>query len=304
MSAPVPRYRSSPALLVVVLVALAIGAAASLAAGAASTPAFHSGPDSEIVIPVWGLEAAFLVAFAVFLGLVLWTRFGASTAAIPGRMVVMALTLLLVGVLFVVLLQVLGGGGGGFTSSGGGNATSGNNGGTTPPQNSTLGGPGGVLAPLHVPEWTLFVIVAAIALLVAAVAVPGLRRLWEDRDRSGRVRRRASPAEVAEMRGALVTAARALDTGTDARQVIVALYATVLARVAPIVGGVEVDTPEEIRALHLVRLGIRASAATTLTRLFEEARYSTHPMGPDAAERASGAIADALADLDRATVAP
>jgi hypothetical protein len=36
-----------------------------------------------------------------------------------------------------------------------------------------------------------------------------------------------------------------------------------------------------------------------LTRLFEKARYSTHPLGSDASERARTAVRQALADLDR-----
>ena len=40
-----------------------------------------------------------------------------------------------------------------------------------------------------------------------------------------------------------------------------------------------------------------------LTRLFEEARYSTHPLGPDAAERVREAVEVALEDLARVPVA-
>jgi len=303
MRGAAPSRRSSPVLIVIVLVALAIGAAASLVAGAATAAGFHSGPDGELVVPVGVLEAAFLVAFGLVVGLILWVRLS-STSSVPGRMVVGALVVLLVGILFVVVLQAFSGAGG-FGMSGGGNSTaSGGNGSPPPPTNVTLGGPGGVLTPLHVPAWTVFVVVIGIALIVGGLAVPRLWGAWSARDRDGPSSRRATPAEVAEVRGALATAAQALATGTEPRDVIVALYATMLARVGPLVGGVDADTPEEIRSLHLVRLGIRASAAQTLTRLFEEARYSTHPMGSDASERATAAIAEALEDLDRAPRAP
>ncbi len=299
MTAAAASPRVSPVLVVVLLVALAIGAAASLIAGAATAPAFHSGPDSEVIIPVWGLEAAFLAVFGAVVGVLLWIRLGASTAAIGGRMVVTTLLILLVGVLFVVVLQVVGGAGGGFLLGGGGNTTTGG-GGSSPPSNGSGGliGPGGTLVNLHAPAWTLFAVVAAVALVVGAVAVPRALGAWKHREHDGRSRA-PRPAEVEEMHAALVTAARALEQGSGPRDVVIALYGTVLARVAPIVGGVDVDTPEEIRVLHLVRLGIRASAAETLTRLFEEARYSTHPMGPEAAGRAREAIAQALEDLER-----
>jgi hypothetical protein len=81
--------------------------------------------------------------------------------------------------------------------------------------------------------------------------------------------------------------------------VVIRLYATLLARVGPIVGGLDEQTPEEIRSFHLVQLGIRTPAATTLTRLFEEARYSSHPLGPEAAVLARQAIQEAREDLDR-----
>jgi len=68
------------------------------------------------------------------------------------------------------------------------------------------------------------------------------------------------------------------------------------------VGSVDPETPEEIRSLHLVRLGISREASESLTRLFEEARYSTHPLGPEAAERATEVIRSAEADLSRAAV--
>ena len=49
-----------------------------------------------------------------------------------------------------------------------------------------------------------------------------------------------------------------------------------------------------------MRLGIRPEVATELTRLFEEARYSTHPLGPESADRAAEAMRRATADLERA----
>jgi hypothetical protein len=90
-----------------------------------------------------------------------------------------------------------------------------------------------------------------------------------------------------------------LGHGADAREVILALYATLLARLRPMVGGMDTSTPEEIRAVHLERLGARPEPARTLTRLFEEARYSAHPMGPESSRTAQEAVRAVLDDLDR-----
>ncbi len=292
--------RSSPVLLVLVGVALAVGAAATLVAGAASAPAFHSPVDTEVAIPLWALEAVFVIACSFLIGLVVWMRVGGSQAPVPGRVVVGLLVVFTVAVLLVAVLDVVPGGGG-FDSPGGNLTGSGpsNNNNTANP-GSNLTGPGGVIQFLHLPPWALFVGIALLLLVVGAVAIPRAWAFVADREPDG-PGRKPTPAELAAVGAALATAAGALDEGQDPRAVVIALYASLLARVGPMVGGVDADTPEEIRVLHLVRLGIRDAAAQTLTRLFEEARYSTHPMGPDAAQTAWSAIADARDDLARLT---
>lgn len=288
----------SVVLLIVVAVALAVGAAASLVAGAASAPAFHSGPASELLVSPAVIGALIVLLLAVAVGVGLYVRISSGTMRMPGRFAVTVLAAILVGVLFVALLHS-GAGAGGSGFAGGGNST-GSGGSTNGTSGSNVTGAGGELSFLSVklPSWALFVAVAAIVLVVGAVAVP---RAWAyaiDRERERGTGRPRSP-ETEAVRGALAAAAQQLEEGGEPREVIVALYATVLARVGPMVGGVEVDTPEEIRSLHLVRLGIRAAAAETLTRLFEKARYSSHPMNPDAAQRARVAIREARDDLDR-----
>ena len=291
----------STVLLGVVAISLAIGAAASLIVAAAAAPPFHSGVDSELLIPTWVLEVAIYVAIGLAFGLILWVRMSTTVATVPGKFAVSMLAVLLVGVLFVLVLQAAHTGGADF----GGPASS-----PPPPSNGTSGppgpnltGPGGVLAPLHLPSWALFAAVAAIALVVGAVAAPRLWSYVTSREREGPLRR-PTPAEIAQIQGALRVAAQDLATGADPREVIIALYAALLGRVGPIVGGVDADTPEEIRALHLVRLGIRPAAAQILTRLFEEARYSSHPLGLDSAHLARDAIDQARADLDRTPLPP
>ena len=297
-----PSIRAPPGrsvvLFVILAFALAVGAAASLLAGAATAPAFHSGPASELIVPTWAVGAVVVLLFAVVVGIVLYVRFGSGPMRTESRFAVTALAVLLIGILFVALLH-FGSGAGGF-GFGGGASPSGPGSSPNGTGGANLTGPGGQLTflSLKLPSWALFAAVAAVLLVVGAVVLPRAVAYAHDRRRehgSGRSRSR----EAEDVRGALAVAARQLDQGHDPREVIIALYATVLARVGPMVGGVDVDTPEEIRSLHLVRLGIRPGSAETLTRLFEEARYSSHPMGPDAAERAGIALREARDDLDR-----
>jgi hypothetical protein len=294
------RARPGPSvvLFVVVAAALAIGAAASLIAGAASAPAFHAGPASELVVPNWVIGAVIISLFALVVAVVLYLRFGSGPMRLEARYAVTALAVLLLGILFVALLHFgsgagglqFGGGGGAGGGGGSGNGTGGAN----------LTGPGGQLTflSLNLPPWALFVAVAATLLAVGAVAIPRAWAYAHGRRRERGAGRRRS-AEVDDVLGALAVAAQQLEQGSEPRAVIIALYASVLERVGPMVGGLDAETPEEIRALHLVRLGIRASAAERLTRLFEEARYSSHPMGPEAAVQAGDAIREARDDLDR-----
>jgi hypothetical protein len=142
-----------------------------------------------------------------------------------------------------------------------------------------------------------FVVVAAIALLFVLVAVPELRRYFAER-REGKATP-PSPVEVAAVREALIRAVTDLRQGGDAREVILGLYAAMLVRLQPMVVGIDTSTPEEIRAAHLERLGVRTGPARTLTRLFEEARYSAHPMGPESSQAAEEAVRAVLDDLDR-----
>jgi hypothetical protein len=295
-----PRPRASPVLLIVLAVALAVGASASLVAGAAAPSAFHPGPSSEILLAPNSLGVIFLVVLATVVGIFLYIRLSSNTLAVPSRFVVTALTAILVGVLLIALFHVLGGGGAGslVRSSGGGNSTGGGQSGGNTTGNAT--GPGGQLDILsfHLPSWSFFAAVALAVVLVAAIAVPAAWAASVRRERRNDSRRKDA-GKVARVRGALALAAQELDVGEEPRAVVIRLYTALLRRVGPIVGGVERVTPEEIRSLHLERLGIRSSAATTMTRLFEEARYSSHSMGPEVARRASAAISEALADLDR-----
>jgi hypothetical protein len=84
----------------------------------------------------------------------------------------------------------------------------------------------------------------------------------------------------------------------DPRAVIVALYARLLVQVEPRLDGIEHYTPREIERVAVASLGVGGETARTLTGLFEEARYSTHPMDSDDSARARAALARALDEMD------
>lgn len=293
--------RVSWVLLIVVVAALSTGAAASILVASSSAPPPASGPSHLVILPFWAFEAA-CVAVLVFVlaTMVLWGLQGyGQSNPVLNRMAVVLLVAVLLAVAFILAAHLLGFGGPastGSTTSGNGTSSSGSGG----SGGKNLTGPGGTIAPIPgLPGWVPFVALAVTALLLVVVAVPAVRGYLEERRQQGVHRAASSGTAPPDVRDALHRASAALDLGKDPRAVILALYAAILARLEPMVGAVDTSTPEEIRAGHLVRLGVRPAAARTLTRLFEEARYSPHPMGPAEGRRAREAVGDALDDLDR-----
>jgi hypothetical protein len=296
----------SPVLVVALLVALAAGAAASLIIGAATAPNAPPPRASELILPQWFLTAC-LVGF--LLSLLAWgayRRISERRMGLPSRTLVTFLFAFLVAIMFLVAAQFFLGGT--LTNFGGTNAppSHGNSTGTTPPSNQSLtngtnvGNASSLLLPglPGIPGWVPLAVVAGVVLIVAALVLPAVRAYAADR-RASRIPRVRRTAEVEAVQDVLRTAQRDLDLGGDPRDVIVRLYGQLLERLGRVVGSVDPNTPEEIRTLHLVRLGIRPTAATELTRLFEEARYSSHALGTDALGRAQTAVRESLSDLDR-----
>ncbi len=295
--------RVSPAVLVLVLAALAVGAAASLLASAPRTTGSGSTTYAELVFPLWEVEAA--MAGLVFFGiaLFLYSRLSSGSAPMPARMAVTAVTTILVAILLLLVIQHVAFPNGPSPSGGNGSvSTSGNSpinttNATTNASNIPGGGSFLWLGP-SLPPWTLFAVVAVIAIaLSVGVSSPIWWRALSRRDRSEPGV--PSAASVAAIRVALDDATQALDAGGDLRTVVIRLYAAILEKIAPAVGDVDGATPEEIRAGHLIRLGIRPEAAELLTRSFEEARYSSHLVTNAMVERVTIALREASADLDR-----
>ncbi len=146
-----------------------------------------------------------------------------------------------------------------------------------------------------VESWPLFLGVAA-AILLGIFLVPRLLSHWAIA--------RARAAQAATPSGVRLQAARVLSQAaaelpksTDPRSVIIQLYHQLLQRLEPRFLIPSHRTPEEIRSAHLVPLGVHPEAAGVLTRTFEEACYSSHPIGPEAIERARRSILIAEHDL-------
>jgi hypothetical protein len=299
MPLPGPSGRRSYVLVVALFVALATGAAASLLIGAATESGGPPPRASELVLPS-GLFSWLLIGVLGIVAVVFaYQRLSGVTVRLPNRAVVTFLVVILIAVLFVVAFRVAVVGGPSPTGevSVGQNST-----GTHPPnQTATNLTSGGNVTPFllpGLPGWVPWVVIAGLLLIVTVAVFPTL--LEYAADRRARAVPPPPPADARAVRTALREAAEALDRGGDPRSVIVRLYGELLARLAPVVGDVNPETPEEIRARHLQPLGIRAESATALTRLFEEARYSTHPLAEAAADRARSAVREALSDLDRA----
>ena len=183
-----------------------------------------------------------------------------------------------------------GGGGGGGGGGTGDNGTGGKGGGqknTTVPIVTTL-------SPPTATAWPLFAAVAGLSLLVGALVIPQLAA------RSSR-RRPGVPLSTAEARRraakAFSRAASGLANSTEPRGVIVDLYSQLLARLEPRNDIPSSRTPEEIRSAHLLPLGVRTEAADHLTRLFEEACYSSHSLSADEVRIARESIHLAEYDL-------
>lgn len=302
-----PAPRVSWVLLVVLLVALATGAAASILVAASTAPPPSSSSSSLVYFPQWVVSAVAFGVLAVVVGVLLFWRLTSGPSASNPTLTRFALAILvivLLGTLFMIGVRFLGGSGligpGGSTPAGSGNSTSPSN--TTTSYGNLNGtGSGHIALFPSVPGWVPFVILGIVVLVVVLVGVPQTRRYLTERREAGAVRRASTARASTGMREVLSRAAAGLDVGEDPRVVILALYAAMLQQLQPMVDNIGTSTPEEIRVAHLVRLGVRPEAARTLTRLFEEARYSTHPMGPAEGARAQEAVRATLDDLARRT---
>jgi hypothetical protein len=281
-----PTRLSSHLVLLLIGVGIAVGAAAVLVVGPSPRipPPPSVGGQLEIHLPLAAVGLLCLAPFLVGFGALFYRRLNHGAARLPGRVLAVALVMLMLLLLFILVVR--GSGGSGAVTYVGGSPPANNT--TGAPNNTTpVGATGGpTIVGWTIPSWGVWVLVAAVAALMTVVMAAALAV----RRPAPAPRETLDAGEVSETRAALEAAAVALDQGADPRLTILALYARLLAQVGPLAGDLEPWTPEEIRVARLAGLGLSGPAMTTLTRLFEEARYSSHPMGPGAARRASEAI--------------
>ena len=153
------------------------------------------------------------------------------------------------------------------------------------------GGGGGTL---HIPLGPILYALLIIA-IVAAVVVS----IWW----STRLRRPAAPLVIEdvsadELREAVAEGRAALAAIDDARAAIIACYVAMERRLADRgTARGAADTPDELLARAVAAGAVRGGAAARLTALFYEARFSTHPLGADQRDAASGALDELAAEL-------
>lgn len=294
----------SPVLVSLLGIAVAAGAAATFVVS--STVSYTSSTPLNSAIPSTLLGALLLLPFVGAFAWIIYRRITGGGLPMSKGVVAGALLLLAIMIVVGILAGVLGSHPQYYFS---GNSGSGP-GGSTPPKNNTTAPPpggSGVLAPasfqvVSVPGWVVLVVVFAIGLAVVGLAIPSYSG-WSARRRARREATLGAPErEAASV--ALAQALSELDRGSDPREVIERLYTRFLDRVVPLAGDLAVRTPEEIRVDTLLPLGVRPAAAGQLTRVFEEARYSSHPMNPEKAATVREAVRLAATDLTRFAPTP
>jgi len=151
------------------------------------------------------------------------------------------------------------------------------------------GATGGFVLPSWVP-WTVLGIVVAAVVTGAAVLV------------LGRARAVAEPPERRGARAAVDAGIDALDTTIDPRDAVIASYAAMeRALAARGIARLRAEAPREyLRRVLMVGSGAERDAQM-LTALFEEARFSTHPISERVRELALSALTSLRARL-RTTV--
>ncbi len=157
--------------------------------------------------------------------------------------------------------------------------------------------------PGHFPWPTL--IYALLALVLLAAAAITARVTSRRRGQLAAVLGpRVDDDEEASLRDAVESGRIALRELDDARTAIIACYLAMeesLAREGA--ARAAADTPGELLARAAAAGLIRGRAAATLTALFYEARFSSHPLGTAQRDAAAGALAGLAADLGRPVAA-
>ena len=144
---------------------------------------------------------------------------------------------------------------------------------------------GGFTVPVWLPWTLLAIIVVALAVGIVLLLFRGERRVEESTERSG-------------ARAAVESAIGALGATSDARSAVIAAYAAMERSLAE--RGVtrsETEAPREYLHRVLTTASGAERDARALTELFEEARFSTHPIPDRLRELAASALSSLRARL-------
>jgi hypothetical protein len=145
---------------------------------------------------------------------------------------------------------------------------------------------------------TYLTVIAAVIALAVMVWVM-LRRIVVDEE--DEVEDEETPPETVAAAVAAGRAAVQDRTITDPREAIVACFAAMERALAGVGGDVaprEADTPAEVLRRGLEGASLPAPPARTLLRLFQEARFSRHPLDEDDRSDADRALSEILNSLD------
>lgn len=154
--------------------------------------------------------------------------------------------------------------------------------------------PGGHGGSLHIPVGPILY-----AVLVAAIVAAVVVSIWW----STRLRRPAPPLVIEdvsteELREAVAEGRAALEGIDDARAAIIACYVAMEGSLAERgTARAVADTPDELLARAVASGTVRGAAASRLTSLFYEARFSTHALSARQRDTASAALDELAAEL-------
>ncbi len=303
--APSPGLGTRLGLVVLLLLAVVVGLTAGALVKASPFP--PAAAHSDLISSVEGVLLLVIIGFAGLGGLVVAaimnrgrTMFGRQESALAAGLVITALLvviILAIGALYTPQGSLSTGPVGNATGPGGtgpsGPSGGGPNGtGNRTGNNATATGP----PPAPVPPLSLPLLLGMLAAVIALVLVlPVLLKKpsWGE-DASD------APGPSANLAKGLGDALAALEAGQPetAREEIVRAYRRLMAELKDHrMGDLLTATPREIEERMVTRLSLSRGSARGLRELFEEARYSTHPMDPEQARSAQGCLSGILSEL-------
>lgn len=280
-------------LALLLLTSITLGAAAALlgVTSASGPPSGGSALPFHFDVTLQELAWGILIVLLIWLVSHLLQR-RSGTFPIGSRALSFFLVAFLVAVVFVLLFHAIAPGG----PAGGSRGANQNNSSGTPVPLNNSSGPVGFqdvnFSGFHIPGWVLVLGLAGAAGVLVLVAV-GIIAGSRQRPPGAGV---AAPAAGREE---IDAALHALESGSDddPRAVILRLYARLLQWVEPRVKGIETMTAREVERACIERFGLQAATARSLTSIFEEARYSSHPLPSATVERARAVLNQALQEL-------